>query len=263
MTSAFTKWILASSILNILLLWKRMTTLKGICFYPQPHRPTFFKSMGIRLYVRSGMRKVCIVQKKSRKTPHRMYLIQCKLNYIRRSRHISRLFWYQVCKNRIKLREFWLRDQRQKRFERLENRPFNCTQLSYLNIKCTLEWLILQSFKMSRLCSLWQGTFFDEFIHFYSFYGRSSWQSLLFVTGAYWQKCDVFGIVWYAISNNIGCNFVIKQPVQKSVHWSSLYHYSLYIDTVFRFFTVFRSDTTFGMYTDELPSRLQPPWRAF
>ncbi len=46
------------------------------------------------------------------------------------------------------MREFWLREQSQVQYQRLQNQPFYCTKsmLSYDN--CVIKWQILQSVKL-------------------------------------------------------------------------------------------------------------------
>ena len=46
------------------------------------------------------------------------------------------LLWHQICKNRIKIREFWLWEQSQVRFERLQNQPFCCTNFTLSEDNC-------------------------------------------------------------------------------------------------------------------------------
>ena len=59
----------------------------------------------------------------------RNYLIYYKLQYIKRSRHIC-LFGYQTCKNWIKNKRILIMRTKSGHFQRLQNQPFNCTQLS-------------------------------------------------------------------------------------------------------------------------------------
>ncbi len=76
-----------------------------------------------------------------------------------------------------KIRKFWLNEQSQViglRFERLQNQPFNCTQLSQLNMKCVQYnsdryafsyWCTLICIILNKYLDfhMWHETFFDEF----------------------------------------------------------------------------------------------------
>ncbi len=55
---------------------------------------------------------------------------------LQEKQHISRLFWHQICKNGIKIREFWLQEQSQVHFDRLQNQTYYCTNFMLIWDNC-------------------------------------------------------------------------------------------------------------------------------
>ncbi len=78
--------------------------------------------------------------------------------------------------------------------------------------------------------------FFDEFsLQAYTFiHSTVDQDDKLFVTGAYWRTCDVFSIVWYAISNKMQfrhqttgtkISTLLESISLQSIYW--IYWYSI------------------------------------
>ena len=58
------------------------------------------------------------------------------------SRHISGLFWYHIFKNRIKNKyEFWLQEQSQARFDRMQNQPYSTVPISCQAETIVYNWM--------------------------------------------------------------------------------------------------------------------------
>ncbi len=82
------------------------------------------------------------------------YLIQSKLKYTRRIIHISRLFWYQICRNWIKTKRVLITRTKVGTFWQIAKSAIQLYTIVLTQHEiCTVEWLILQSLKMYLLCS--------------------------------------------------------------------------------------------------------------
>ena len=106
----------------------------------------FFYIYIVLIYVNSSKKSSLPLIIKGKIFQKLLNIVHIKVPELKTSRHISSLFWYQICKNQIKNKRVLITRTKSGTFGKIAKSAIQLNTIVYEI--CTEEWLILQSLKL-------------------------------------------------------------------------------------------------------------------